>query len=220
MFSAAEFPVRYMGIHVVAKYVLLGVFIVLVSSPISGQRGPGRSGEPCLTGTSVPSAVPALHAIQSATLSPSYSCGGNPSQGYGTTALFLSDHSRNENSPELLFNGACGSPDYFDVNTNGDAMSLIADLGVTPLAALTSQRTFNLPGVNSFADYTKFSVIAQVVQGHTYAVVINRSDLRGLFVFTAVKFVPDQEVDLQFELKEYQINLGPLEASPGFDWGK
>jgi hypothetical protein len=218
--SIMSIRMKMRGQHVATKYVLLGLFAVLISSPISAQRDPKRPVDPCIAGTATPQDPPVLNTIQSAILGPSYSCGGNPAQGYGTTALFLSEYSRKENSPELLFNGACGSPDYFDVNTNGDAMSLIADLGSAPLVAVTSQRTFNLQGVNSFADYTQFALIAPIVQGHTYAVVINHSDVRGLFLFTVVKLVSDQEVDLQFELKDYQINLGPLVRSPGFDWSK
>jgi hypothetical protein len=71
-----------------------------------------------------------------------------------------------------------------------------------------------------FADYTQFSMVAQVVEGHTYAVVINSGVVHGLFVFTVVKFVPDQEVDLQFEVKDYQVNLGQSARSPGFDWNQ
>jgi hypothetical protein len=192
------------------KYLLLGILVLTMAFPGRGQRGPGSH---------VPVKLPALNVLQSATLTPPYSCNQNPAQGYGTTALFLSDYSQ-QNGPELLFNGACGSVDYFDVNTNGDQMSLIGDLGSIPLASVTTQQVFNLRKVDTPADYTKFATVANVVEGHTYAVVTNTGPIRGLFVFTVVKFVPDREVDLQFEVKDYQINLGPFERSPGFDWNK
>jgi hypothetical protein len=198
-----------------AKYMLLGFLVFVAANPVQSQKR--QRPNPCVTTTSAQTNLPALHVIQDATLGPSYSCGGN---GYGSTALFLSDYSKQENGPELVFNGACGGPDYFDVNTSGDDMSLIADLGNIPLTAVTAENTFNLQRVNSFSDYTQFAQVAKVVQGHTYAAVINTRDVRGLFVFTVAKFVPDQEVDIQFDVKDYQINLGPFEISPGFAWNQ
>src|SRR5437879_5338919 len=75
--------------------------------------------------------LPELHKIKTATLSPSYICRSKQDsrRGYEKTALFLSTYADDINAPELLFNGACGSQDYFD----GGDMSLIADLGAIPL---------------------------------------------------------------------------------------
>ncbi|SPE39103.1 hypothetical protein SBA3_3040003 [Candidatus Sulfopaludibacter sp. SbA3] len=196
-----------------SKYVLLGLIVLIVSYPAASQRGRNPVNQPPALDPNV--TLPALNVIQNATLSPPYSC-GNPG-GYGTTALFLSGF----NDPELLFNGACGSPDYFDVSLSGDTMSLIADLGANlPLDGVTTHAAFNLQNVAAFADYTRFSSVAQVVQGHTYAVLINQEYERGLFVFTVVKFVPDQEVDLQYEVKDYQVTVGQILRPPGFDWNK
>ena len=199
------------------KYALLGFAVLMVSYPARSQRIRPNP-EPCANSSSnLNLNLPVLNVVQNATLSPSYSCrsASDFARGYATTALFLSGSSQDRNAPELLFNGACGSPDYFDVNTAGDEMSLIADLGTTALAAVTTQNAFNLPNVAAFGDYTRFSEVAQVVQGHTYAAVINSGDVHGLFVFTVVKFVPDLEVDLQYEVKDYQVNLGTFARSPG-----
>lgn len=200
-----------MNSRTAAKYGALGCLVVLASSPVRSQRN--------FTGHGAAD-LPVLHIIQNAALSPSYSCNPAASAGYGTTALFLSEFSRQANSPELLFNGACGSADYFDVDTNGDEMSLIADLGTTPLSAVTTQAVFNLQGVNVPADYTRFSRVAAAVQGHTYAAVINSENVRGLFVFTITRLIPNQEVDLQYDVKDYQVNAGPIQRSPGFDWNQ
>lgn len=190
------------------NYGLLGLAVLLVSGPARSQR-PHR-----------PMALPVLNVVVNATLQPSYSCGNNTSQGYGTTALFLSEYSRQQNTPELLFNGACGSEDYFDGNTAGDSMSLIADLGNVSLQDATAQKVFNWQNVHAWADYTPFTWVAKIVQGHTYAAVINQQDRRGLFVFTVTRFVPDQEVDLQYEVKDYQVASGPILRSPGFSWNQ
>ena len=171
-------------------------------------------------GTATSPTLPQLNVIQEVVLRPTYACdpAGDSTPGYGNTALFLSDYSRQRNSPELLFNGACGAEDYFDVNTAGDDMSLIADLGADlPVETLTAQQVFNLKGAFSFADYTTFAWVAKIVQGHTYAVVINHDDRRGLFVFSVVRFVPDLRVDIRFSVKDYQIEL-TSNRSPGFDW--
>jgi hypothetical protein len=58
--------------------------------------------------------VPTLNTVRAATLSPAYSCqSAQVSQGYRSTALFLSSYSTKRNSPELLFNGACGAENLF-----------------------------------------------------------------------------------------------------------
>lgn len=188
---------------------MLGLIVLVAANPGKGQ------------GAANSLRLPPLNVIQEVTLEPPYSCRSDQdfSKGYEKTALFLSGYSRQRNGPELLFNGACGSQDYFDVNTAGDSMSLIADLGAdVSIETLTAQEVFNLKGVNSLPDYTAFSSVAKTVPGDTYAVVINTGDVRGLLVFTVVKFVPDTEVVLQFAVKDYQINLS-YTRSPGFGWG-
>ena len=192
-----------------ARYLLLGCLVLILSNPVRSQRTP-----PSLIGN-----LPALNTVQTITLSPSYSCNWDLSKGYGNTALFLSEYSKQRNSPELLFNGACRATDSFDVNTNGDEMSLIADLGGIPLASLTAQKVFNLRGVNAPVDYTKFTWLADAVAGHTYAVVINNGDVRGLLVFTVLKLVPNRQVDLQYVVKNYQVS-SVFEQSQGFTWSQ
>ncbi|HLK63662.1 MAG TPA: hypothetical protein VKU19_09490 [Bryobacteraceae bacterium] len=190
------------------RYALLVVLILLFSNPVRSQRSqPGHN----------PENLPQLNVVTNVTLSPPYSCGHDNSQGYGTTALFLSDFARQRGAPELLFNGACGATDYFDGNTAGDDMSLIADLGAVPLTDVTTHMVFNLRNVNTPSDYTKFATVANIVPGHTYAAVINHYSVRGLLVFNVVRLVPDQEVVLQYEVKNYQINTA-FQRSAGFTW--
>src|SRR5579872_182040 len=116
----------------VSCFLLLVLLVFSVSQPLHSQRDRKRAAPP---------SMPALNVVQTVTLGPPYSC--DPGLLSKTTALFLSDASR-EGSPELLFNGACGATDYFDVNTSGDDMSLIADLGAVPLASVTAHAAFNL----------------------------------------------------------------------------
>src|SRR4029453_474836 len=78
-----------------------------------------------------PTSLPQIGVQRKATLSPSYSCrsaAGFLQYGYDQTALFLSDSMKEHNSPDLLFNGACGSWDYFQSSTHGGNRSLIVDL--------------------------------------------------------------------------------------------
>src|ERR1044072_2654982 len=90
------------------------------------------------------STLPELHKIKTATLSPSYSCRSKEDfqKGYQSAALFLSDYSKKSNSPDLLFNGACGSGNYFQASTAGDDMALIADLGAIALEDVTAHIAF------------------------------------------------------------------------------
>ena len=161
--------------------------------------------------------LPVLQKIKRTTLSPTYGCRSKDDfhQGYAATALFLSGHSRNTNEPELLFNGACGSADTFDVQTAGDEFDLIADYGDMPLASMTAQQAFSpTRRVDALA---KFSESAVVHAGHTYGVVINKGDTRGLFFFRAVTHVPNKKVELEYVVLDYQI-LQPVAQSPGFSW--
>ena len=89
-----------------ARGALLGWTVLMVSGPARSQRGR----EPCREVLDLN--LPVLNVGLSATLGPSYGCGNDTSKGYGTTALFLSDYSRLQNSPDLLFEGACRSLDF------------------------------------------------------------------------------------------------------------
>ena len=163
--------------------------------------------------------LPELHVVKTATLSPAYSCRSHEEfqAGYGNTALFLSKYSAKQNSPDLLFNGACGAEDYFEGATAGDDMSLIADLGEVPLEEVSASKAFNFKRVHSFDLYSKFARVAAVEARHTYVVLISKRELRGLFVFFVKSYVPNNKVDLQFAVKEYQV-VNPREQSAGFDW--
>lgn len=168
--------------------------------------------------------LPQLHKTNSVTLGPSFSCGagGQVQTGdgpYRSSALFLSTYSHRMNAPELLFNGACGAEGYLQSSLAGDEMSLIADLGEVPLEKVAAQFVFNAKGVHSFDLYTKFAKVARVQANHTYAVVLNSSLVRGLFVFTVVNYVPNKRLDLQYAVKDYQV-LSVQSQSPGFDWSK
>jgi hypothetical protein len=163
--------------------------------------------------------LPELHTIKTAALSPSYSC-RTAGSGYQNTALFLSDYSRQRNSPDLLFNGACGSQDFFEASTAGDDMALIADLGRgVDFENLSAHLAFNLQNVASFAAYSAFAQAVPVQKKHTYAVLLNKSDIRALILLTVTGHVANQEVDFRYAVKEYQI-LDVKAQSPGFDWNK
>ena len=157
--------------------------------------------------------------IKTVDLSPSYSCRSETAfrQGYAGTALFLSGYSRERNSPDLLFNGACKSEDYFEGSTAGDDMSLVADLGDVPLDEVSSSRAFNFKRVHSFELYSKFAQAAPVQVHHTYAVLIDKRDLRGLFVFRVNDYQPNTHINLSYAVREYQM-VNVAGESKGFDW--
>jgi len=166
--------------------------------------------------------LPDLHTIKTITLSPSYSCRTpeEAQKGYEQTALFISSYSKQRNSPDLLFNGACKSDDEFQASTAGDDFSLIADLGANvSLEEVSASRAFNLRRLHSDGDYSKFAQRVKVLSNHTYAVLINESDKRGLFIFQVMVHVPNKSVDLRYAVKSYQIMpTSSLFRSAGFDW--
>ena len=167
--------------------------------------------------------LPALHQIKTVTLSPSYSCRSKDefAKGYGETALFLSDFARHRNGPDLLFNGACGAEDVFEAATAGDDMSLIADLGDgISLDELSASHAFNVRRVHSHPSYSKFARVAKIEQGHTYAVLLNARDKRGLFVLSVTEYVPGRKVTLRYAVKSYQVTPTGQISSPGFHWDR
>lgn len=192
------------------KKLFLSMAIVCLVSLVAGARNetPGLG-------------LPTLHIIKEATLSPAYSCRSADEfgKGYQGTALFLSAYSKQLNSPDLLFNGACGADDWFDVTFGGDDMSLIADLGEkVSLEDVSVSRAFNLERVHRATAYSKFTKTVKVQLNHTYAVVLNESDKRGLFVFTVTGYVPNKEVELKYTVKSYQVTTSGQQSSPDFDW--
>jgi hypothetical protein len=59
--------------------------------------------------------------------------------------------------------------------------------------------------------------VAKIEPNHTYAVWINRSDCRGLLVFTVDAFTQDREVQISYAVKDCQVHSGTV-RSPGFGW--
>lgn len=163
--------------------------------------------------------LPQLHTIKPVTLSPSYSCRSKEESqtGYAQTALFLSRYSESRNSPDLLFNGACGADDEFQGSTAGDDMSLIADLGDVPLEEVTAAKAFNFKRIHSSDLYSKFAQTAKVEANHTYAILINKSEVRGLFLVSVRSHVPNKAISLRYAVKEYQV-LRVRNQAEGFDW--
>lgn len=168
--------------------------------------------------------LPELHAIKTVTLSPSYSCRTQEEaqKGYQGTALFLSAAAQARNSPALLFNGACRSPDFFQVSMAGADMSVIADLGEgVELEGLTAQDFHGgiRRGESDERRAMQFRVEAPVKLGHTYALILNKGDFRGLLFFTVKGHLPNERLDLSYVVKHYE-SLTTVGQSPGFDWTK
>jgi hypothetical protein len=187
------------------------LIIAIVSLGMLGATKPGTSRDLSL---------PALHRIATAALQPSYSCRPpeESAKGYGQTALFLSDYGRKRNMPDLLFNGACGAEDELQAATAGADMSLVADLGPdVALEELSASMAFNLKRVHAPQEESRFVRTARVVLGHTYAVLLNGSDRRGLLLVSVDEHVPNKKVAIRYAVKLYQVKE---ESSPGFDWNR
>jgi hypothetical protein len=165
--------------------------------------------------------LPLLHQIREATLTPAFGCRSSEEfgRGYEHTALFLSEFAKRRTGPDLLFNGACGAEDYFEAATAGDDMSLVADLGAdVSLEDISASRSFNVQRVHSFPAYSRFARAVKVEPNHTYAVLLNARDKRGLFVFTVAEYVSNKKVSLRYAVKSYQVTPSGQVASSGFSW--
>ena len=187
------------------KSLFLAASLLVMVSPALVQNKPRNLG------------LPELHKIQKITLSPSYSCRTPEAfeEGYANTALFLSSYSKQRNSPELLFNGACSAPDYFSSATAGAQLDVISDFGEVPLKDLISSDVFGPHRtVSSMADFRE---MVKVQAGHTYAVLINKGEIHGFFFFQVVKYVPNQKLDLEYVVMNYTI-FREEQRAPGFDW--
>lgn len=165
--------------------------------------------------------LPELNVVREITLSPTYSCRAPEefTTGYARTALFVSEYSKRRNSPDLLFNGACKSEDYFESSTAGDDMALIADLGTVPFDEVSASRALNFRRVNTPSDYSEFRQTAVAAGGHTYAVLINKSDIRGLLVFAVTGYTPNTSVSIKYAVKSYEVLRSGSRAA-GFSWEK
>jgi hypothetical protein len=158
------------------------------------------------------STLPKLHEIQSKVFAAPYSC---KSMSYERSALFLSSYSKERNMPDLLFNGACGSQLYVEASTAGDDISMIADLGDVPLEQVTKSKAINwtriVGGDNSFKDSQA------LIEGHTYVVVISKSELRAVFAFKVFGLYPNGSMGIHYAVKSYELQQ-TANASKGSNW--
>lgn len=157
--------------------------------------------------------LPELHKIKKYTFEAPYSCNGS----YEKSALFLSGYSQQRNSPDLLFNGTCGSPLYVEASTAGDDFALISDLGNVPLETVNARKAFNYKGVVGYDNVFKKSM--PVSLGHTYVVLISKIFIRALWVFQVNDISSDGKMSISYAVKSYSIQTPEDEAS-GFDWAK
>ena len=185
------------------KSLFLAASLLLMASPASVQNKPRDLG------------LPELHKIQKITLSPSYDCRTPEefAQGYANTALFLSDFSRQHNSPELVFRGSCKDIDLF----LGHYLDVIADFGTVSLSTLTASDVFGVGHrMDSPADFRFF---VKIQAGHTYSVLMNQGKICGFFFVQVVNYVPNQKLELEYVVMNYSI-FREEQRAPGFDWDR
>lgn len=160
------------------------------------------------------SALPQLHKISGHQFSAPYSCNGS----YEKSALFLSMYTKNINAPDLLFNGVCRKSSlYFEASTAGDDFSLISDLGKVSLESVSASKAFNYR--RAVGEDNTFKENVKIQEGHTYSVLLSKSDVRALYIVTVDKINPDLSLSIRYAVKSYSIVLRSEEV-PGFNWEK
>jgi hypothetical protein len=86
------------------------------------------------------------------------------------------------------------------------------------LEDLRADQAFNVR-LNSMEPLLEFTSEAQVELGHTYAVLVNKADERGLFYVTITGYLQNERLDLHYSVKEFRLTTTTA-RSPGFDWEK
>jgi hypothetical protein len=106
---------------------------------------------------------------------------------------------------------------HLTLNFGGDDMGLVSDLGVFPLQNVSAHAAFNPMNVAGY-DSDFVSNQYSVVDGHSYAAFISRSDLRALFAFSVLKHDPyTGRMSIQYAVLNYQ-RISVTHASPGWSW--
>ena len=156
--------------------------------------------------------LPELHVIKRASFKNPYGC---QSSSYENSALFISDYSTSRGATELLYYGACGGDDNFEIMLAGDNFGFLSDLGNVPLENLTAARAFNYE--NMVGKWNTFTSVAKVVQGHAYAAVLATREIRALFVFRVESFEPSGPASIAYAVEQYGI-VQSVDEAPGFSW--
>lgn len=159
--------------------------------------------------------LPELNTIKEYAFRYPYSC--QPSPSYKYSALFLTDYGVSRNMPDILYNGACGSQDYFEVMFSGDDFGLITDLGDVSFENVTASKAFNYQDV--FGMSNRFTQTANVVSGHTYAILLAKSEIRALFLVRVDNYQPNRVAAIRYAVKQYGI-IDSVQEAPGFSWNE
>lgn len=167
----------------------------------------------CIGGT-ISIDLPELHVIHQITFKYPYSCQPGPSS-FENCALFVTDYGRSRNQPDLLYNGACGSDNDFDVMLAGNDFGMLSDLGDVPLENVTASRAFNYE--NMVGKDNTFTSSIEVVKGHTYAALLAKQEIRALFVFRVDNYERSGPATISYAVKQYGI-IQSVQESPGFSW--
>jgi hypothetical protein len=160
--------------------------------------------------------LPQLHVIKQIAFKYPYSCQPGPLS-YEGCALFLTDYGVTRNSPDLLYNGACGSDNEFDVMLAGSNFGMLTDLGDVPLQNVTASKAFNYN--KTVGQDNLFTSSIKVVTGHTYAAVLARDDIRALFVFRVESYERSGPAVITYAVKQYGV-IESVQEAPGFSWNE
>lgn len=155
--------------------------------------------------------LPALHRIRTVEVQTAYSCDGD----YETSAVFLTRYSEAKNAPDLLLNGTCNGEKYIHADTAGDDFALISDLGKINLKDVTASKSFNFARRAGMDNSFKRDM--PIKEGHAYAVLTSKSDIRSLVIYKVVKLAENGAATLKYVAKSYSLQEQVV-SSPGFSW--
>lgn len=149
-----------------------------------------------------------LHEVKTKVFGRPYSCGLDAGEkfnySYEKSALFITDYSKQRNSPELLFEAyrtygdkSCYNFHVMSSTVVGD-VSFIVDLGNVSLEEALRQSEFGS---------LNFKEKQPVVPNHTYLVVLGKREIQAIYAFRVVslgsELGTDNSMVIEYAVKNY-----------------
>jgi len=147
-----------------------------------------------------PPGLPEVLQICQKTFKNPYGCGG---ASYNNSALFLSSQSQQENAPELLYYGGCGSVPNFNLETGGFDEGLYAGLGKCQLTDLS----FDYAWVRQQKLSARIGSVVNPVVGECYFIWTIHSDVQAMWAFRLDSLVQNGPAKVSYTVFWYQYVL-------------
>ena len=149
-----------------------------------------------------------------------YSCNYNAK--YDGAALFLSEASKENNDPELLFNGHCDGSQYLDPMVGERDRVWIRDLGDIQLESITNKVLLQIAPTDGDAPLGRDAYVTRygmsLQEDKIYAIFMEKPNKRGVFIIRIDAASKSGRLAIRYVVKSYTVitSKGRLPATrPG-----